>query len=190
MKIYSVKPSSSKEESFYLIIVVMSILLMAIFLLNLRVKPIYSQKISDTEISAYQKLNSIELGIYSEILNSLIEINMLIEDNKYPSIEKLKAENIPPFFNDKELSKDKNLSWILVFHDGEPLYVGSSKNTKNVGSFLIEINKDDINKSYIYYLKEYIDSYQIEKDYDSIKNKLKKIVPYTGNDERKKFKED
>ena len=190
MKTYTVKPLSSKRENICLIITIATIFILSGILLQIRIKPINTQKISKTEISSYKELNSIELGVYSEILNSLTEIEMLIKNNKYPSIAELENEEIPPFSKTTMINQEKDISWKLTFHDGTPLYIGSSTNTKKIGNFIIQINGNDITKSDIFYSKEPIDFYIVEKDFETAKSKMKKIIPYTGADERKKFKED
>lgn len=190
ISVYEVKPLSSKKENLYLAFSFLLIILVAISLLKIRCKPLEVQKIENGEISSYKELKSVELGIYSEILNSLIEIEILKDEKgDYPNIEDLEKEEIPPYFRDSSWKNKGELKWNMVYHDDIPIYFGNSQN-KNIGNFLLEIDNSDIIKSNIYYSKELLDSKIIEKNYDVIKDKMKKIVPYTGADERKKYREE
>lgn len=181
---------SSKKENLYLILSFIVIILTATCLLKIRCKPFEEQKISSNEISSYKELNSIELGIYSEMLNSLVEIDMLKKENgDYPNINTLSIEEIPPYFKDSSWENKGKIEWKMVYHDNTPIYLGNSQDS-NTGNFLLEINDSSIIESDIFYTKEKLDSKIIEESYDTVKENFKKIIPYTGNDERKKYREE
>lgn len=190
MNTYKVKSASSKLETLYLLITFVLILLISSFLLKLRYKPVYHRIIQQNEISSYQDFNSIELGIYTEILNSLMDIEIIKDEiNEYPNENILKNENIPPFAKDKMWQNKGSMEWQLVFYDENPIYIGMSGDYNIVGNFILVINKNDIDKSIVYYTKKDINTSLIKNRFENIKGKLKRVVSYTGNDERKKFKE-
>ena len=189
--IYKVKSLSSKKESFYLILTFIFLLLISTIILKLRVKPLVQQIIRENEISSYKSLNNIEIEIYSEILNSFVEIDMLKNENGvYPTILLLEKENIPPYYKDNSWKKKGSIEWKLIFHDDIPLYIGQSQNLDLIGNFLIEIDTNNLEKSKIYYFKEKINDKIFENNYESIKPKLKCIIPYTGKNEKQKIKEE
>ncbi len=51
----------------------------------------------------------------------------------------------------------------------------------------MKFNNENIDESDIFYMKETPSFEDIEKNFEKYEHILKKIVPYTGNDERKKF---
>ena len=51
----------------------------------------------------------------------------------------------------------------------------------------IKFNNENMDESDIFYMKETPSFEDIEKNFEKYEHILKKIVPYTGNDERKKF---
>lgn len=189
--IYRVKSSSSKGETFYLILAFIVIISIASALLKLREKPIFIQKIEKNEISSYKSFNSIELGIYSELLNSLTDIEGLKEETgNYPEIKLLEEEGIPPFVKDETWKNKGEIDWELIYHDNQPIYLGKSNNFDVTGNFLVEINKEDIGKSNIYYSKEHINTSVVRNRYEDMRDIMKRVVSYTGNEERRKYKEE
>ena len=48
-------------------------------------------------------------------------------------------------------------------------------------------NNENIDESEIFYMKETPSFEDIERNFEKYEHIVKKIVPYTGNDERKKF---
>lgn len=84
--------------------------------------------------------------------------------------------------------KDKNLVQHRVKHDNFIYYIGISDNIKKVGTFLIKLNKEKIENSNIYFTKENINIENLKKNFDQYIRLFKKIIPYTGQEERKKFK--
>lgn len=190
MNVYKVKSASSKMETIYLILAFAVILVVSGSLLKLRQRPIYFQKINNNEISSYKEFNSIELGIYSEILNSFVDIEAIYSEiHEYPDIKTLQEEDIPPFAKDEMWENRGSIEWNLVYHDNEPIYIGKSGDNNITGSFIVAINTHDIDKSLVYYTKKEINTSLIKNRFDNIRNDFKLVVSYTGDDERKKFKE-
>lgn len=189
IKLYRVKPLSSKKENVYLILAFIFILFASTISLKLRIKKEPKQILHSNEISSYESLNNIEIDLYTELSNALMEISMLKEEYKQiPSVEILEKEGIPPFFKDHSWGKKGKIEWSLIFHDNIPLYIGKSQNI-SIGNFLVEIETSNIEKSKIYYFKEDIENKIFENNYDIVKTKLKYIVPYTGKNEKEKIKE-
>ena len=68
---YIVKPLSSKKENIFLILAFFILILVAAIALKIRQRVEYKIDIKEDEIVSYEVLNNIELGIYSDIKNSL-----------------------------------------------------------------------------------------------------------------------
>lgn len=189
INVYEVKPLSSKKENLLLLIAFLLIIVVASIILRIRYKPVYVQNIDRYEISSYRDFNSIESGVYSDLKNSLTDISIIYKDEgQYPDIKYLEEEQIPPYYKDIIWEKRGSIEWSFLKHDNDKLYLGLSNNTKEVGNFLIKINEEDIENSDIYYFKEKYPKKEILEKLDDYKEIFKKIVPYTGTDERKKFK--
>lgn len=187
---YIIKPLSSKKENFYLLLSFVVLLSLAAVLLRMRYKPHYKQEIHQNEISAFNDLDSIEASIYSDLLNSVVDISILKgESAELPDISLLEKEEIPPFYKDKVWEQRGALEWDTFSHDNENFYIGISSNSE-IGSFVLKINEKDIEKSEIFYTKERFPKKDILKNFDKYENIFKKVVPYTGENERKKFKEE
>ena len=166
---YIVKPLSSKKENIFLILAFFILILVAAIALKIRQRVEYKIDVKEDEIVSYEVLNNIELGIYSDIKNSLVDISQLRdEQNSLPSIDLLAEEEIPPYF--------KDITW-------EQRGRGNGK----VGTFLVKFNNENIDESDILYMKETPSFEDIEKNFEKYEHIAKKIVPFTGNDERKKL---
>lgn len=188
IKTYIVKPFSSKKENIILLISFFFLLLFAGIILKIRYKPHYQQTINAGEISAYNELNSIELGLYSDIKNSLTDMTLLKEENgKLPNIFLLQEEEIPPYEKDNTWEQRGAMEWTFFSHEDTNYYLGISQK-EEIGNFLIAINEENISESEIFFTKANIPIEETLNDTDKYMELFKKIVPYTGNDERKKFK--
>ena len=170
---YIVKPLSSKKENMFLILAFFILLSVAAIALKLRQRVEYQIDTKEDEIVSYEVLNNIELGIYSDIKNSL------------PSIDLLAEEEIPPYFKDITWEQRGAMEWTTFKHDGEDYLIG--RGNGKVGTFLVKFNNDNIDESDILYMKETPSFDDIEKNFEKYEHIAKKIVPFTGNDERKKL---
>ena len=170
---YIVKPLSSKKENIFLILAFFILILVAAIALKIRQRVEYKIDIKEDEIVSYEVLNNIELGIYSDIKNSL------------PSIDLLAEEEIPPYFKDITWEQRGAMEWTTFKHDGEDYLIG--RGNGKVGTFLVKFNNENINESDILYMKETPSFEDIEKNFEKYEHIAKKIVPFTGNDERKKL---
>ncbi len=180
---------SSKKENISLLISFILIILISGIILKFRHRPKYEQTILENEISSYSDLNSVELGIYSDIKNSLFDISMIYdEDGKIPKIEMLQEEAIPPYVKDTTWKQRGNIDWTYFEHDNLIYYLGISNDVNKIGSFLLEFNLENIEASDVFFSKENFPIENFKKDMDEYANLFKKIVPYTGKEERKKFK--
>ena len=95
---YIVKPLSSKKENIFLILAFFILISLAAIALKIRHRTDYEITLKDNEIVSYEILNNIELGVYSDIKNSLVDISQLKdENNSLPSLKVLAEEEIPPF---------------------------------------------------------------------------------------------
>lgn len=183
---YIVKPLSSKKENIFLVLAFFILLSVAAIALKIRQRTEYKIDIKEDEIVSYEVLNNIELGIYSDIKNSLVDISQLRdEQNSLPSLEALAEEEIPPYFKDVTWEQKGAVEWVTFKHDDEYYFIG--RGNGKVGTFLIKINNENIDDSDIFYMKDIPSFDDIEKNFDKYEHIFKKIVPYTGNDERKKF---
>ena len=68
---YIVKPLSSKKENIFLILAFFILIFVAAIALKIRHRSDYEITLKDDEIVSYEILNNIELGVYSDIKNSL-----------------------------------------------------------------------------------------------------------------------
>ena len=183
---YIVKPLSSKKENIFLILAFFILISLAAITLKIRQRTEYKIDIKEDEIVSYEVLNNIELGIYSDIKNSLVDISQLKdENNSLPSLKVLAEEEIPPYFKDITWEQRGAVEWTTFKHDNEDYFIG--RGNGKVGIFLVKFNNKNIDESDIFYMKETPSFEDIEKNFEKYENNLKKIVPYTGNDERKKF---
>ena len=185
---FVIKPLTSKKENFYLLLTFFILIFFATILLKLRYKEPYTQEIHNGEISAFSSLNNIESSIYADILNSLVDISILKNEvGEIPSISILDEDEIPPYHKDKIWEQKGAIDWNKFEHDNEIFYLGLSSNN-DIGSFLLKFNENDIGKSDVFYINERLPKDDILKNFEKYEPNFKKIVPYTGEDERKKFK--
>lgn len=183
---YIVKPLSSKKENIFLILAFFILILVAAIALKIRQRVEYKIDVKEDEIVSYEVLNNIELGIYSDIKNSLVDISQLRdEQNSLPSIDLLAEEEIPPYFKDITWEQRGAMEWTTFKHDGEDYLIG--RGNGKVGTFLVKFNNENMDESDILYMKETPSFKDIEKNFEKYEHIAKKIVPFTGNDERKKL---
>ena len=183
---YIVKPLSSKKENIFLILAFFILISLAAITLKIRQRTEYKIDIKEDEIVSYEVLNNIELGIYSDIKNSLVDISQLKdENNSFPSLKVLAEEEIPPYCKDITWEQRGAVEWTTFKHDNGDYFIG--RGNGKVGIFLVKFNNKNIDESEIFYMKETPSFEDIEKNFEKYEHILKKIVPYTGNDERKKF---
>ena len=170
---YIVKPLSSKKENIFLILAFFILLFVAAIALKIRQRVEYKIDTKEDEIVSYEVLNNIELGIYSDIKNSL------------PSVDLLAEEEIPPYFKDITWEQRGAVEWTTFKHDGEDYFIG--RGNGKVGTFLVKFNNENMDESDIFYMKETPSFDDIEKNFEKYEHIAKKIVPFTGNDERRKL---
>ena len=183
---YIVKPLSSKKENIFLILAFFILISLAAIALKIRHRTDYEITLKDNEIVSYEILNNIELGVYSDIKNSLVDISQLKdENNSLHSLKVLAEEEIPPYFKDVTWEERGAVEWTTFKHDNEDYFIG--RGNGKVGTFVVKFNNENIDESDIFYMKETPSFEDIEKNFEKYEHILKKIVPYTGNDERKKF---
>ena len=183
---YVVKPLSSKKENIFLILAFFVLILLAGIALKIRHRTDYEINLQENEIISYEVLDNIELGLYSDIKNSLVDIAQIkAENNALPKIEDLVAEEIPPYYKDVTWEQRGAMEWKKIKHDNEDYYVGIGN--EKIGTFLIKFNDANIDESDIFYIKEKLSFKEIEKNFEKYEHIMKKIVPYTGNDERQKY---
>ena len=183
---YIVKPLSSKKENIFLILAFIVLILLAGIALKIRHRTDYEINLQENEIISYEVLDNIELGLYSDIKNSLVDISQLkAENNALPEIEDLVTEEIPPYFKDVTWEQRGAMEWKKIKHDNEDYYVGIGN--ERIGTFLIKFNDANIDESDIFYMRDKVSFEEIEKNFEKYEHIVKKIVPYTGDDERQKY---
>lgn len=184
---FIVKPLSSKKENLYLLLTFCILIILAALLLKFRHREEYVQNIGKNEISAFSSLNNIEASIYSDIKNSLLEISLLKDElGDFPDISTLEKEEIPPYFKDQLWEQKGSIDWVYFKHDNEIHYLGIS-HTQGIGSFLVVIDEKNPEKFDIFYTNEKILKENILRNFIQYESLFSKIVPYTGEEERKKF---
>lgn len=146
------------------------------------------QVITTTQISAYKDLSNVNNSFYTELTNSLVEIESIQEEKgKIPDISKLEEEEISPYLKDDLWEERGALDWQKIEIKGKVYYLGISKQVNLVGNYLIELNLEDIDKSIIYYNDEQDDGRSLPNTISHLEEHWKEIVPYTGTEEREKF---
>ena len=136
---YIVKPLSSKKENIFLILAFVVLILIAGIALKIRHRTDYKIDLQENEIISYEVLDNIELGLYSDIKNSLVDISQLRdEQNSLPSIDLLAEEEIPPYFKDITWEQRGAMEWTTFKHDGEDYLIG--RGNGKVGTFLVKFN--------------------------------------------------
>lgn len=184
---FIVKPLSSKKENLYLLLTFCILIILAALLLKFRHREEYVQNIGKNEISAFSSLNNIEASIYSDIKNSLLEISLLKDElGDFPDINTLEKEEIPPYFKDQLWEQKGAIDWVSFKHENEIHYLGIS-HTQGIGSFLVVIDEKNSEKFDIFYTNEKIFKEDILRNFIQYESLFSKIVPYTGEEERKKF---
>ncbi|AVQ21200.1 MAG: hypothetical protein SPH94_00075 [Fusobacterium necrophorum] len=189
-KINSVKihPLSSKKENLFLSLVVIAIVIIAYFLIQLTAKKDIGQTLTATQISAYRELSNVNNSFYTELTNSLLEIEALTEaEGEIPEIAVLEEEEISPYLKDDLWEERGALTWQKLEVKGKVYYLGISKQVNIVGNYLIEFNREEMDKSIIYYNDEQDDGRSLPKSISHLQEHWREIVPYTGAEERKKF---
>lgn len=185
MKNVKIKPLSSKKETIWILLLVLIILGLSYVLINSTRKEIENQSIKNNQISAYNELSNINNSFYSDILNSLVEIELIYEENnEIPNIDVLEEEELSPFVKDNIWENRGSLKWSKGNLGKTIYYIGLSQDLKTVGNFLI-LFSSDIEKSRIFYNDEKLTNINITLE--NINSHWKEILPYTGKDERRKY---
>ncbi|KXA16149.1 hypothetical protein HMPREF3206_00500 [Fusobacterium equinum] len=188
IKTIKIHPLSSKKENLFLSLIVIIILCLAYVLVQLTAKKNIGQVITTTQISAYKDLSNVNNSFYTELTNSLVEIESIQEEKgKIPDISKLEEEEISPYLKDDLWEERGALDWQKIEIKGKVYYLGISKQVNLVGNYLIELNLEDIDKSIIYYNDEQDDGRSLPNTISHLEEHWKEIVPYTGTEEREKF---
>lgn len=188
IKTIKIHPLSSKKENLFLSLIVIIILCLAYILVQLTSKKNIGQIITTTQISAYKDLSNVNNSFYTELTNSLVEIEAIKEEEgKIPDISKLEEEEISPYLKDDLWEERGALEWQKIEYKTGIYYLGISKQVNLVGNYLIEFNLEEMDKSVIYYNDEQDDGRSLPKTISHLEEHWKEIVPYTGTEEREKF---
>ncbi|AVQ17107.1 hypothetical protein FSBG_00494 [Fusobacterium gonidiaformans 3-1-5R] len=188
IKTIKIHPLSSKKENLFLSLIVIIILCLAYILVQLTSKKNIGQIITTTQISAYKDLSNVNNSFYTELTNSLVEIEAIKEEEgKIPDISKLEEEEISPYLKDDLWEERGALEWQKIEYKTGIYYLGISKQVNLVGNYLIEFNLEEMDKSVIYYNNEQDDGRSLPKTISHLEEHWKEIVPYTGTEEREKF---
>lgn len=188
IKTIKIHPLSSKKENLFLSLIVIIILCLAYILVQLTSKKNIGQIITTTQISAYKDLSNVNNSFYTELTNSLVEIEAIKEEEgKIPDISKLEEEEISPYLKDDLWEERGALEWQKIEYKTGIYYLGISKQVNLVGNYLIEFNLEEMDKSVIYYNDEQDDGRSLPNTISHLEEHWKEIVPYTGTEEREKF---
>ena len=86
--------------------------------MKIRHRTDYKINLQENEIISYEVLDNIELGLYSDIKNSLVDIAQLKEENgALPDVEVLAEEEIPPYYKDVTWEQRGAMEWKKIKHD-------------------------------------------------------------------------
>lgn len=166
----------------------MGIVFIAYSLIQLTTNQEEKQEIFEYQMSAYEDLSNVNNSFYSDLTNALMDIQALYEtEGKIPEIHSLEEEGISPFVRDSLWENRGALEWRILKKGKHSYYLGISKNVNLVGNFLIELQEDELDKSKIYFNQEQDDGRSLPHSISHIHEHWKEILPYTGEEERKKF---
>lgn len=187
MKIVKIQPLSSKKENIFLLGVVILILVVSYTLIQSTKKVLQTQKISAYQISAYEDLSNINNSFYTDIMNSLIDIQFIFEETgEIPKIEDLENGDLSPYVRDDLWKNRGKVQWKKISFQEKKGYLGISNDLEKVGNFLI-IFSENIDDSKVYFSNEEITINNLMHTLTHLSEYWKEILPYTGKEERKKF---
>lgn len=194
-----VKGSAVSREGFYVAIACVAISVAALLLIGLR-RTSYKMAVTGAnEISVFEKLNSLEQGLYSDLSTASEDILLSFKENgEFMSVEKLEEEFIPPFVKDSAWISRGEHAWQLVLPDAggekEAIYVGFSEAkgeslAAKVGSFALLIAiKGEGGSSEVWYRARDEKSNFPKSSAEFLKLGWKKCVSHTGQSEKERIK--
>lgn len=191
MKTVYVKPSSSVQETLYLLLSVGLILFFSVLLIFLTIKPTTAEALKSNEISAFKDLNNIENSFYADLTNAALEIEYLAEEmGKFPTINILEDDELEPFVRGNLWKQRGMHRWSITDRPDVIFYLGISSDPEQVGHFLVQFHKHEEEEQEeeehedIYFTKGDVSESLLTSSLQNIYRVWKKIVPYTGSDIR------
>jgi len=137
-----VRPAGAGRETLYVLAASALVLLLAFALIAVRRQLPETQELAEYQISAYSGLNSVEQGLYNDLLAASLEIDLYHADTlTWPSVEHLRSGYIPPFAQDMSWKQRGALQWRQDVPDMElqhtVSYFALSQDYSVTGSFII-----------------------------------------------------
>lgn len=188
MRSLKIAALNSKKENSFLLLFVLLILSLSYVLIRMTAKKNIEQVLGENQISAYEDLSNVNNSFYTDLKNSLLDIEALKElMSDFPSIQSLEEEEISPFVKDKLWENRGSVLWKKLEEAGEVFYLGRSQDLKSLGNFLLDIEETNIAESKIYFSDEALSVEALEESIHHLEHEWKEVVAYTGKEERKKF---
>lgn len=181
------KPSSPKKENTVLVITVIFLILIAALLIKMGKTNIQEQKINTGEVSSYSNFSSIESGIYADLINFTNEIKIKTDGENLPSIKDLEKNDIPPFTKDITWEERGKIQWEKIEKEKSTYYIGLSENVTVSGNFAVIVNNGNYEDIKILFIRTHLHKEDVEFSLDENFPNWEEIIPYTGEDERRKF---
>ncbi|MBI1321378.1 MAG: hypothetical protein GC168_20840 [Candidatus Hydrogenedens sp.] len=137
-----VRPAGAGREALYVLLASGVVLLVALGLIALRHQSPPVQELAEYQISAYSGLNTVEQGLYNDLLAASLEIDLYHADTlTWPPVEKLRSLYIPPFAQDMSWKQRGALQWKQDVPDVElqhtVAYYALSDDYSITGSFIL-----------------------------------------------------
>lgn len=188
MRTIKVSALNSKKENCFLLLLVVLILIISYALIRITAKKNVEQKILENQISAYEDLSNVNNSFYSDLKNSLVDIEALRDIlGEFPDVQTLEQEEISPFLKDKLWENRGSVLWKKIEEEGKLSYLGLSQDIHTLGNFLLEVDEANVSESKIYFLEKALLEEQVEESLHHRNEEWKEVLAYTGKEERKKF---
>lgn len=147
-----VRPSGSGTETKLVVLVALLVLVTCGSFIVLRNTTATAKSIPTWQIDAFKDLRAEELAIFNELHTAAPEIEIFHEDegSRWPSVDELAADFVPPFVQDAAWEKNGRMGWsrnIISTQDKHiALYVGHPGDASKTGSFMLVMLHDHVKK--------------------------------------------
>jgi len=147
-----VRPSGSGLETRMVLAVALLTILVCGCVIVLRNTEVTAKVVTAWQVDAFTALRAEELAVFNALHTAAPEIEIFHEDedNRWPSVDELAGDSIPPFVQDAAWEKSGGMGWSrsIIFTTDKhiALYVGHPSGTIKMGSFLLVMLHDHVKK--------------------------------------------
>ncbi|PID57606.1 hypothetical protein CSB45_07210 [candidate division KSB3 bacterium] len=137
-----VKPSGTRQETFYVLLTILFVALGFSLMVIHRSRSEETAQLESYQLSAFSDLNDAEKGIFSDLYAAAIEIDAIHDlENIWPQIDELEEIYLAPFLKDAGWERRGKLAWSVKHDDQATLhtaaYLGISAEPDVSASFLL-----------------------------------------------------